>query len=390
MLVARRRYRRRRACVVAAQRRVRTYLAIRDMERLAWRALQTRRWEATALLQRVWRGYKGRRRATLFRKIQHAKYARKGQTSAQFLLRRRLLRLGAALLVQRWIRPILQRSRMQPIHAWRVHQAHLCVQRYVKAWLARVLAARARKRLVEAAQDIERVFRGHRGRSRVRGIILSRRQLFAAICMQSIVRGFLARCCRRRYLQESSGAALKIQKTYRGMQGRQIAAIERAKCKLLARDKYKASLLSKLDLKLEMRERKFFLKRQIELMEVSHKSLRRRRVGYEKKMVDVRKHRAWMWSRANEVVAETYKLKRNLVGASENVYVTKLELDADIARRSELTAELTQLHVKLMAFKQMLREKIDEVRVMDPEEFWDIAARTAIFDGMEPVAPLEA
>ncbi|RLO12749.1 hypothetical protein DYB28_015355, partial [Aphanomyces astaci] len=150
------------------------------------------------------------------------------------------------------------------------------------------------------------------------------------------------------------------------------------------RDKYKASLRGKLDLKLDKRERKFLLQRQIALMEISHKNLKRRRVGYEKKMEDVRAHRAAVWARANEVVYETYALKRNLVGASENVFVTKIELDEDLARQASLTAQLTDVHVKLTAFKQMLQAKIADVRVMDPVEFWTIARSSGVFDFTSP------
>ncbi|RHZ10217.1 hypothetical protein DYB31_003041 [Aphanomyces astaci] len=308
-----------RNCIIVAQRRFRTYISIRDMHILALQALHLRRWGTYGsvlceIIQRVYRGHLGRRRATLFRKIRRAKYAKKGQNATEFFVRRRFLRRGAAITIQRWFRPIHQRMRMETIHGWRVRQANLCIQRYIKGWLARVLAGRAKARLVAASQDMQR----------------------------------------------------------------------RAKRTLAARDKYKASLRGKLDLKLDKRERKFLLQRQIALMEISHKNLKRRRVGYEKKMEDVRAHRAAVWARANEVVYETYALKRNLVGASENVFVTKIELDEDLARQASLTAQLTDVHVKLTAFKQMLQAKIADVRVMDPVEFWTIARSSGVFDFTSP------
>ncbi|KAH9122708.1 hypothetical protein LEN26_010150 [Aphanomyces euteiches] len=372
-----------RTCVTAAQRRVRTYLAVRLMHLLAMRALEHRRLESTKLIQRVWRGHMGRRRATLFRKIQRAKFAKKGQTTAGFFMRRQLLRRGAAVLIQRWFRPIRQRIRMGLIHTWRVQQAQLCIQRYVRGWIARVRATCAAMRLVDAAQDIQRVFRGHMGRSRVRSIRRALRQVRAAVYFQSLFRGFLARQYAKRYRRESSRAALTIQRIYRGKLGRRLGAIERAKRTLVARDKYKASIRGKLDLSVEPRERKFFLKRQIALMQVSFKQLERRRVGYEKKMQEVRANRDKMWSRTNQVVAETFKLQRHLVGASENVFVTKREMDADLERRDELNARLLTIHVNMTRFKAALREKIQEVRVMDPDEFWAIAGRTAIFDALQ-------
>ncbi|RHY94853.1 hypothetical protein DYB35_002371 [Aphanomyces astaci] len=308
-----------RNCIIVAQRRFRTYISIRDMHILALQALHLRRWGTYGsvlceIIQRVYRGHLGRRRATLFRKILRAKYAKKGQNATEFFVRRRFLRRGAAITIQRWFRPIHQRMRMETIHGWRVRQANLCIQRYIKGWLARVLAGRAKARLVAASQDMQR----------------------------------------------------------------------RAKRTLASRDKYKASLRGKLDLKLDKRERKFLLQRQIALMEISHKNLKRRRVGYEKKMEDVRAHRAAVWARANEVVYETYALKRNLVGASENVFVTKIELDEDLARQASLTAQLTDVHVKLTAFKQMLQAKIADVRVMDPVEFWTIARSSGVFDFTSP------
>ncbi|ETV88541.1 hypothetical protein, variant [Aphanomyces astaci] len=302
-----------RNCIIVAQRRFRTYISIRDMHILALQALHLRRWEASEIIQRVYRGHLGRRRATLFRKIRRAKYAKKGQNATEFFVRRRFLRRGAAITIQRWFRPIHQRMRMETIHGWRVRQANLCIQRYIKGWLARVLAGRAKARLVAASQDMQRVYRGHRGRQVARARWLARRRLLAAIYVQKFVRGFLARCYRRRFFVESTAAAIKMQKVYRGNQGRRIAAIERAKRTLASRDKYKASLRGKLDLKLDKRERKFLLQRQIALMEISHKNLKRRRVGYEKKMEDVRAHRAAVWARANEVVSETYALKRYVI-----------------------------------------------------------------------------
>jgi hypothetical protein len=75
---------------------------------------------------------------------------------------------------------------------------------------------------------------------------------------------------------------------------------------------------------------------------------------------------------------------RNLVGASENVYVTKLELEADLARKAALEHELIEIHVKMIKFKASLREKIAETRVMEPSEFWNVAKSVGIFENVLP------
>ncbi|KDO33428.1 hypothetical protein SPRG_02235 [Saprolegnia parasitica CBS 223.65] len=385
--IAMRHWPRAKAAVRRVQRRFRTYRAVHRFYGVATLRLARNGDLAARLIQRVFRGHRGRCRARLFRKIQHCTYAVQGQNAVELLYRRRFLRRGAALVLQRWVRATMHRIRVARLGAWRAIQAGRCIGRYLIAWFGRVVYQKRRTLLLALTLDLQRVYRGHRGRCIYRARRLAYRRLVGAIEMERITRGFLARRFTSHMRTAFTKAALLVQRVYRGKLGRRIAAIERAKLVLEAKDVYLKSVRGALASRiysLPMKEQKCLMERQVELLERTKRMLVRRRVGYEKKMVQVRASRRELWALANDAVGEHYHNHRKMVGASENVYVTKIERDTNIARRAALTAELTDIHVKMMRFKKALRDKINETRVMEPSEFWEVATATGIFDMQVP------
>ncbi|OQR96938.1 hypothetical protein ACHHYP_12954 [Achlya hypogyna] len=365
------------------QRRYRMFMAVKRLNALVHLRVAQKGHLAARDIQRVFRGLMGRHRARLFRKILHCKYAVQGQNAAELLYRRRFLHRGAIVLLQRWLRTTANRMRLARVHSWRVYQAKHCIARYLVAWLGRVQYQKQRAFLTAVTLDLQRVYRGHRGRCIYRARLLAWRRLLGAIEMERIVRGFLARRSTQHMRVTFTKAALLVQRVYRGKLGRRIAAIERAKLVLEAKDTYLKSVRGALAARLyslPMKEQKCLMERQVELLERTKRMLTRRRVGYEKKMQQVRQARQQLWSLANDAVGEHYKMHRRMVGASENVYVSKIELDASLARREALTTDLTALHVKMMRFKKVLRDKVNEARVLEPAEFWAVATETGIFD----------
>ncbi|EQC31385.1 hypothetical protein SDRG_10986 [Saprolegnia diclina VS20] len=375
------------AAVRRVQKRFRTYRAVRRFNAIAALRLARKGDLAARLIQRVFRGHCGRRRARLFRKIQHCTYSVQGQTAVELLYRRRFLRRGAARLLQRWATSTMHRMRLTRLGAWRARQARRCIGRYLIAWFGRVQYQKRRALMLALTLDLQRVYRGHRGRCVYRARRLAYRRLVGAIEMERITRGFLARRFTQHMRIAFTKAALLVQRVYRGKLGRRIAAIERAKLVLEAKDVYLKSVRGQLASRLyslPMKEQKCLMERQVELLERTKRMLMRRRVGYEKKMEQVRANRRELWALANDAVGEHYHNHRKMVGASENVYVTKIERDTNAARRAALTTELTDIHVKMMRFKKALRDKINETRVMEPAEFWEVATATGVFDMRVP------
>ncbi|OQR98394.1 hypothetical protein THRCLA_06726 [Thraustotheca clavata] len=373
-------------CIQIIQKRFRRYIAVRNFNSIVRLRMQLKWQFAAFCIQRNYRGHRGRCRARLFRKIRNCKYAIQGQNAAEYLYRRRFLQRGAVGIIQRWFRETYNRIRLAKIHAWRVHQGAYCICRYMKGWLSRIQYQKKRVFLTALTLDMQRVYRGHRGRCIYRALLLAYRRLMGAIEAERLVRGFLTRRSTKKMRENFTKAALLVQRIYRGKLGRHIAAIERAKLVLEAKEKYLKSVRGAVFAKinsLPRKEQKCLMERQVELLERTKRMLTRRRIGYEKKMEQIRITRQQLWLLANNVVGEHYKMHRNIIGASENVYISKLEYEEKLQRRAALTSELIDIHIKMMMFKRALRDKINETRVMEPKEFWDVANATGIFDKMD-------
>ncbi|RHY31140.1 hypothetical protein DYB32_004121 [Aphanomyces invadans] len=349
------------------------------IQRAAKRHLYRRHTHARDI-QRVYRGYRGR--VVVMEMVQARRdaagirlvaWARRCFARYEFHQRARVISAHVRR-IQRVYRSYSRRERLRNLVKAVIANATR-IQSVMRMVLAKAKVACHRARCHASSLRIQTVYRGYRTRRWFRHY--KTHVVGATIRIQAWVR---RNWHRRAYLHTRNERSLSRAVLASAGSDSSYPSHRRANRTLAARDKYRASLRGKLDLKLDMRERKFFLQRQIAVMEVSHKQLKRRRMGYEKKMEDVRANRAAVWARANEVVHETYSLKRNLVGASENVFVTKLELDDNLAHKAQLTAQLMAVHVKVATFKRMLQAKIEEVRVMDPVEFWAIAQASGVFD----------
>ncbi|OQR94161.1 hypothetical protein ACHHYP_01640 [Achlya hypogyna] len=178
-----------------------------------WAMLLQRRRASAALLQRVLRGYWGRRRAAAQRRL-----------------------LAATVLVQRTYRGHLGRRvaavRRRLCHAQH-RGAHELLQRLLRrsvwrcfrAWLSRVelrhvLAAREADRLARRRRWCFGLWQSYRVYRQLKRAELQRRQFVAATRIQRSVRGFLARR-RFRTLVAQSRAATVLQRAARGYLTRQ-------------------------------------------------------------------------------------------------------------------------------------------------------------------------
>ncbi|GBG25573.1 Ankyrin repeat and protein kinase domain-containing protein 1 [Hondaea fermentalgiana] len=129
----------------------------------------------------------------------------------------------AALLIQSKWRAKLARDELE--------------QRRQEEWAARLVQRcwrgkagrdlfRERRAQVNAARHMQRIFRGRQGKKRVEGIKQKRRR--AAMAIQNMVRAHIARKLTWR-LRQQRNAAIDIQRVYRGHRGRGRASLERDK-----------------------------------------------------------------------------------------------------------------------------------------------------------------
>lgn len=358
--------------VVRMQRMARYALAVRKARSVVRGAVDRHRQLAARELQRAYRGHLGRRRAALFRKIRSAKAARKGQHATHALLRRRFVRRGAALRVQRWIRAVLARRRMLKLRRWRQFLAASRVQRYLRRWMQRLRVRRRREAQSHAALAIERVFRGHRGRVRVHRERHAQRCQRAALAIQRVFRGHRGRAQFRAERRASHAAARMLQRAFRGRQARKLYEISLAVKALRAKEQYDRSLLGWLDAQRnpmdELYRRARLPRERAVLAELLAKWSANRGAEERALRKTRREGRAGAWPQADELAGNALALRRKLFGVTENVYATRQELLARQQRRAQLEAQLRDRRASIAAFRRELADAVAAKRMLEGAE----------------------
>ncbi|TMW62781.1 hypothetical protein Poli38472_005399 [Pythium oligandrum] len=198
--------------------------------------------EAICVLQRAYRGYRGRTMAYLVKKKQQyeretaaaSKIQRmfRGSIARKFFLLKRIhiRRHTAAIRIQGLARGFLVRQRAKQIRTDRKRfVAASKIQALYRGRKARREVARLRRqeRVTKAAVIIQRRYRGRLGRAAYLKKQIERYMAKAAIKIQTMARGWRARRIlrglreeRRQMIARQNAATVKIQKVYRGHRSR--------------------------------------------------------------------------------------------------------------------------------------------------------------------------
>lgn len=355
---------------------------VRLFRQIARRALEKHRNEAALTIQRQVRGWRGRKRALLYRKIRNAKYARQGQNARQAMMRRALIQHGATLLIQSWIRRIQARRKMLRIRRWRRFLAAQCLQRYWKAWL-RVLRLRQRREAkTHAAINIQRAFRGFRGRTYFKAERYRQQCLKSARRIQRVYRGHRGRCLYKQTRKEKIGAALLLQRAFRGRHARKIYEITQAMAALKAKDKYEHSIRGWIDAKrnpMDELYRRAKLPREKGVLVALKDKWEANKVAEERAVRKFKREYRNVWESANETIGNYYGVRRKLYGVTENVYASNREFKERQERQVKLTGELVDLRTRVERFKVAIQEASASRRMLDGAEVFELLKAHGLF-----------
>lgn len=381
-VLARRAYVHDRQCVVRMQRMTRYARLVKRFRSVTQLALQKHRTEAATTIQRHVRGWRGRKRALLYRKIQNAKYARKGQHAKHAMIRRALIRCGAATAIQHWVRRVQARQRMLKVRRWRRYVAARCIQRYLQAWLRGLRRRQTREAKTHAATTIQRVFRGHVCRTAVKAERHRQQCLTSAKRIQRIYRGHRGRCVYKQVRAEKMKAAQLLQRAFRTRHARQLFAISQAVAALKAKDKYEHSLRGWIDAKrnpMDELHRRAKLPREKAVLVALKAKWEANAVAEQRAGRKFRREYNEAWESANETIGNAFTVRRKLYGVTENVYASNREYSERQARHRTLTAELVDLHKRVANFKAAIEEAAASRRLLDGTEVFELLKLHGLF-----------
>ncbi|DAZ97117.1 TPA: hypothetical protein N0F65_010440 [Lagenidium giganteum] len=381
-LRTRRGYHRQYELVVLIQRMARYKAIVRLFRRVVHAAVARHRRLAATCIQRHVRGRRGRKRALLFRKIRRAKFAHKGQNAAQALMRRRMIQCGAALRIQHWIRRVQARRRMLKVRKWRRTVGARALQRYLRAWLAKLKKRRQRERLVHAAINLQRAFRGHLGRRKFKAEFDRQARLRSARLLQRVYRGHAGRRLFKRIRREMMHAATLVQRAFRTRQSKKIYEIALAAAALKAKDRHDHSILGRLEAlrnPLDELYKRAKLPREKEVLVSLREKWTNSRVAEERAVRKLRKEASLVWNQVDEVIGNHLSLRRKLYGVTENVYASHVELQEREDRQVQLRNALIDVHKRLFRFKHALAEASTARRMLDVQEIFDLLRHYKLF-----------
>ncbi|GMF37718.1 unnamed protein product [Phytophthora lilii] len=385
---ARKMYLHQRGLIIHMQRMVRYARTVTQMRQIVRSAVAKHRNDAALNIQRCYRGMLGRKRVLLFRKIRRAKYARKGQNATQALLRRQFIHKGAALCIQQWIRGVLARRKVLKIRKWRRFLAVQRIQQYMKEWIRTLRLSRKREAKTHAATDIERVFRGHQGRLYFKAERHRQRCIQSAQLIQRIYRGRLGRKRFAQIFKAKTSAASLLQRIYRTRKARKLFEISKAVAALKAKEQYDRSLLGRLEARrnpMDELYRRAKLPREKKILTKLKEDWESHRTQEERAVRKLKRECAAVWANADEIIGNQYGVRRKLYGVTENVYATHRELEQRKKQHASLNEELAGLKSRVRAFKRAMREAVENRRMLEGLEVFDLLKEHGLF--LEPDPP---
>ena len=180
-----------------------------------------RRIAGAILLQKRYRGRKGRIRALGFRRIRGADRLRRNEKVVQECLDLRRREMHARWAITGWWRRSLLRWRTPVYLAWQRHASATELQRVVRGYLHRGYAFTKWKLWTRAAIHVQRIYRGHLGRKAAMRQRTSIHLQRAAIMLQRAYRAKLNRDRRDEMMRAEIEASCMIERVYRGHRGRE-------------------------------------------------------------------------------------------------------------------------------------------------------------------------
>ncbi|KAL3660391.1 hypothetical protein V7S43_014544 [Phytophthora oleae] len=382
---AQKRYLHQRNLIIHTQQMVRYARVVTEMRKIVRVAVAKHRNEAALDIQRCYRGMLERKRALLFRKIRSAKYARKGQNATQALLRRQFIHKGAVLCIQKWIKSVLARRKMLKIKKWRQFLAVQCIQRYMKEWIQKRRQSRKREAKIHAVEDIQRVVRGHQGRSEFKAERHRQRSLQAAQLTQRMYRGHIGRKQFAQLFQAKTNAASLLQRIYRSRQARKLFEISKAVAALKAKEQHDRSLLGRLEARrnpMDELYRRAKLPREKEILTKLKENWETHRTLEERAVRKLKRECTTVWVNADEIIGNQYGVRRKLFGVTENVYSTHRELEKRKTLHASLETELADLKNHVRAFKRAMRNAVKNKRMLEGPEVFDLLKEQSLY--LEP------
>ena len=191
--------------------------------------IKERKMISSVVVQKRWRGNKGRQKARLHRKIKGADRLLRNDKVVRASFRKRFAKRQARRLIVHWWRRSLLRWRVPIFLMWWRHNSSSTIQRHWRGFVGRKIARKRFKNFSSAALNIQRVYRGHLGRKEAAKMRLTIHLHRAACVLQRHYRAKLA----RRYVSEERArqiaASQMIQRVYRGHGGRYLTRKQKLK-----------------------------------------------------------------------------------------------------------------------------------------------------------------
>ena len=116
---------------------------------------------SSVVVQKRWRGNKGRQRARLHRKIKGADRLIRNDRVVRASFRKRFAKRQARRLIVQWWRRSLLRWRVPLFLMWWRNSSSAAIQRRWRGYVGRKIARHRFEEYSKAALNVQRVFRGH-------------------------------------------------------------------------------------------------------------------------------------------------------------------------------------------------------------------------------------
>ncbi|KAG6596036.1 F-box protein containing LRR [Phytophthora cinnamomi] len=178
-----------------------------------------------------------------------------------------------------------------------------------------------------------------------------------------------------------------LRRIYRTRQARKIFEISKAVAALKAKEQYDKSLLGRLEARrnpMDELYRRAKLPREKEILTKLKENWESHKTMQERAVRKLKRECTAVWANADEIIGNQYGVHRKLYGVTENVYSTHRELEQRKKLHVSLDEELAGLKNQVRAFKRAMRDAVQNRRMLEGTEVFDLLKEHGLFLEPEP------
>ena len=333
------------------------------------------------LVQKRYRGWKGRVRALGFRNIRGADRLRRNEVLVRDCLDLRRREMHARWVIKLWWKRSLLRWRTPIYLNWQRNASATELQRIVRGYLHRAYAYEKWRVWTEAAVNVQRLYRGHLGRKAAMRQRTSIHLQRAAIMLQRAYRAKRNRDQRDEMMRAEIEATITIQRVYRGHRGRESSRNQAWELHLKHMSSFSSAVQRNLGFASYQGTRNKDAMREVRRLKLLAKENRRKVRNRKAKRKVLEEDNRKAKAKCHDIVQELLDHRTRISCVTEAIFQDSNKRSELVNLHQYMKSHMKKLQVGLDRVHAALKEQAYLKMLLNADEFDEIVAQNLGVDG---------